>query len=98
MSLVPYKVNIDYGMWSYRKSREEYPSGSISRLQYFANMELSFFLSFSSQVDVMRSILPEELHGEIPVGFNTAGHVGMYAHEQIVTAKASSYTRILSHQ
>jgi tRNA (guanine37-N1)-methyltransferase len=24
----------------------------------------------------MRSILPEELHGEIPVGFNTAGHVG----------------------
>lgn len=27
-------------------------------------------------VDVMRSILPENLHGEIPVGFNTAGHVG----------------------
>ncbi|KAL7799116.1 Met-10+ like domain-containing protein [Trichoderma ceciliae] len=26
-------------------------------------------------VDVMRSILPEDLHGEIPVGFNTAGHV-----------------------
>jgi tRNA (guanine37-N1)-methyltransferase len=24
----------------------------------------------------MRSILPEELHDEIPVGFNTAGHVG----------------------
>ncbi|QUC18235.1 uncharacterized protein UV8b_02476 [Ustilaginoidea virens] len=43
LSLVPYKVNIDYGMWSY--------------------------------LDVMRSILPEELHGEIPVGFNTAGHV-----------------------
>ncbi|OAQ91617.1 Met-10 [Purpureocillium lilacinum] len=28
-----------------------------------------------SYLDVMRSILPEELHGEIPVGFNTAGHV-----------------------
>lgn len=28
--------------------------------------------------DVMRSILPEDLHGEIPVGFNTAGHVGSY--------------------
>lgn len=28
-------------------------------------------------VDVMRSILPEELQGEIPSGFNTAGHVGM---------------------
>ncbi|KAK5987583.1 tRNA (guanine(37)-N1)-methyltransferase [Cladobotryum mycophilum] len=26
-------------------------------------------------LDVMRSILPEDLHGEIPVGFNTAGHV-----------------------
>ncbi|RFU78787.1 trna guanine37-n1-methyltransferase [Trichoderma arundinaceum] len=26
-------------------------------------------------VDIMRSILPEDLHGEIPVGFNTAGHV-----------------------
>ena len=24
----------------------------------------------------MKSILPEDLHGEIPVGFNTAGHVG----------------------
>ncbi|EHK45210.1 hypothetical protein TRIATDRAFT_318735 [Trichoderma atroviride IMI 206040] len=28
-----------------------------------------------SYLDVMRSILPEDLHGEIPVGFNTAGHV-----------------------
>ncbi|KOS22515.1 tRNA (guanine(37)-N1)-methyltransferase [Escovopsis weberi] len=26
-------------------------------------------------LDVMKSILPEDLHGEIPVGFNTAGHV-----------------------
>ncbi|KND90293.1 tRNA (guanine(37)-N1)-methyltransferase [Tolypocladium ophioglossoides CBS 100239] len=28
-----------------------------------------------SYLDVMRSVLPEDLHGEIPVGFNTAGHV-----------------------
>ncbi|KAK2592320.1 tRNA(m(1)G37)methyltransferase [Conoideocrella luteorostrata] len=28
-----------------------------------------------SYLDVMRSILPEDLLGEIPVGFNTAGHV-----------------------
>ncbi|KYK56031.1 tRNA methyltransferase Trm5 [Drechmeria coniospora] len=28
-----------------------------------------------SYLDVMRSLLPEHLHGEIPVGFNTAGHV-----------------------
>ncbi|PHH65479.1 hypothetical protein CDD81_2259 [Ophiocordyceps australis] len=28
-----------------------------------------------SYIDVARSILPEDLHGEIPVGFNTAGHV-----------------------
>ena len=27
-------------------------------------------------VDVIKSILPEDLHGEIPVGFNTAGHIG----------------------
>jgi hypothetical protein len=26
--------------------------------------------------DVMNSVLPEELHDEIPTGFNTAGHVG----------------------
>lgn len=27
-------------------------------------------------MDVMKSILPPELHVEIPSGFNTAGHVG----------------------
>jgi tRNA (guanine37-N1)-methyltransferase len=27
--------------------------------------------------DVMASILPEDLHGDIPAGFNIAGHVGM---------------------
>jgi hypothetical protein len=26
--------------------------------------------------DIMSSILPEELHGDIPSGFNQAGHVG----------------------
>jgi hypothetical protein len=25
----------------------------------------------------MASILPEDLHGDIPAGFNIAGHVGM---------------------
>jgi hypothetical protein len=29
-------------------------------------------------VDVMKSVLPEELHDEVPVGFNTVGHVGEY--------------------
>jgi hypothetical protein len=27
--------------------------------------------------EVMTSILPEELHDEVPSGFNIAGHVGM---------------------
>jgi tRNA (guanine37-N1)-methyltransferase len=33
---------------------------------------------FWSYFDVMKSILPEELHEEIPSGFNTVGHVGMF--------------------
>lgn len=34
-------------------------------------------LTFAT-VDVMKSILPEELQNEVPSGFNTAGHVGMW--------------------
>lgn len=30
----------------------------------------------TAKVDVIKSILPEELHDEIPSGFNTVGHVG----------------------
>ncbi|KAG5922246.1 tRNA(m(1)G37)methyltransferase [Claviceps africana] len=37
--------------------------------------ELTVGYDMWSYLDVMRSILPEDLHGEIPVGFNTAGHV-----------------------
>ncbi|KAG5976026.1 tRNA(m(1)G37)methyltransferase [Claviceps digitariae] len=37
--------------------------------------ELTIGYDMWSYLDVMRSILPEDLHGEIPVGFNTAGHV-----------------------
>ena len=28
--------------------------------------------------EIMRSILPEEFHDDIPAGFNVAGHVGRY--------------------
>ena len=31
-----------------------------------------------SLVDVMKSVLPVELQDEVPVGFNTAGHVGEF--------------------
>ncbi|WYZ34547.1 hypothetical protein EsH8_I_000823 [Colletotrichum jinshuiense] len=37
--------------------------------------ELQLDYDYWSYLDVMTSILPEELHVEIPVGFNTAGHV-----------------------
>ncbi|PHH78775.1 hypothetical protein CDD82_2870 [Ophiocordyceps australis] len=37
--------------------------------------ELTIGYELWSYIDVARSVLPEELHGEIPVGFNTAGHV-----------------------
>ncbi|PHH93152.1 hypothetical protein CDD83_7 [Cordyceps sp. RAO-2017] len=38
-------------------------------------LDVSIDYDLWSYLDVVRSILPEELHGEIPVGFNTAGHV-----------------------
>ncbi|KAF9879120.1 Met-10+ like-protein [Colletotrichum karsti] len=37
--------------------------------------ELQLDYDYWSYLDVMSSILPEELHVEIPTGFNTAGHV-----------------------
>ncbi|CRK25044.1 hypothetical protein BN1708_014117 [Verticillium longisporum] len=37
--------------------------------------ELQLDYDYWSYLDVISSILPEDLHGEIPVGFNTAGHI-----------------------
>ncbi|KAK0618568.1 Met-10+ like-protein-domain-containing protein [Bombardia bombarda] len=37
--------------------------------------ELRLEYDYWSYHDVMSSILPDELHGDIPAGFNTAGHV-----------------------
>ncbi|OAA79600.1 tRNA transferase Trm5/Tyw2 [Akanthomyces lecanii RCEF 1005] len=45
--------------------------GDLKVVPYDINIDYSLW----SYVDVMRSILPEELQGEIPSGFNTAGHV-----------------------
>ncbi|KAM4059450.1 met-10+ like-protein [Hirsutella rhossiliensis] len=39
------------------------------------SLELPIGYELWSYLDVVKSVLPEELHGEIPVGFNTAGHV-----------------------
>ncbi|KAL9476705.1 hypothetical protein ACSS6W_006546 [Trichoderma asperelloides] len=47
-----------------------------------------------SYLDVMRSILPEDLHGEIPVGFNTAGHVGETNFVLLVAAFISTHLNI----
>lgn len=44
VSLIPFKVNLDYNFWS---------AGEI-----------------------LRSVLPEDLHDEIPTSFNQAGHIG----------------------
>ncbi|KAM6538821.1 TRNA (guanine(37)-N1)-methyltransferase [Fusarium falciforme] len=37
--------------------------------------DLEITYDFWNYFDVIKSILPEELHGEIPSGFNTVGHV-----------------------
>ncbi|TDZ74450.1 tRNA (guanine(37)-N1)-methyltransferase [Colletotrichum trifolii] len=51
--------------------QEVIKSGELDVVPY----ELQLDYDYWSYLDVMASILPEELHVEIPVGFNTAGHV-----------------------
>nr|XP_036585220.1 tRNA methyltransferase trm5 [Colletotrichum truncatum]KAF6795117.1 tRNA methyltransferase trm5 [Colletotrichum truncatum] len=51
--------------------QEGVKSGELEVIPY----ELQLDYDYWSYLDVMTSILPEELHVEIPVGFNTAGHV-----------------------
>ncbi|KAF0332686.1 met-10+ like-protein [Colletotrichum asianum] len=51
--------------------QEGIKSGELDVVPY----ELQLDYDYWSYLDVMTSILPEELHVEIPVGFNTAGHV-----------------------
>ncbi|KAI8308768.1 tRNA (guanine(37)-N1)-methyltransferase [Colletotrichum sp. SAR11_59] len=51
--------------------QEGVKSGELDVVPY----ELQLDYDYWSYLDVMTSILPEELHVEIPVGFNTAGHV-----------------------
>ncbi|KAF6836818.1 tRNA methyltransferase trm5 [Colletotrichum plurivorum] len=51
--------------------QEGVKSGELEVVPY----ELQLDYDYWSYLDVMTSILPEELHVEIPVGFNTAGHV-----------------------
>lgn len=45
----------------------------------------------------MRGILPEELHGEIPVGFNTAGHVGKSSVKFLAVKEKSLNTSCTAH-
>ncbi|KAI9172020.1 tRNA (guanine(37)-N1)-methyltransferase [Paramyrothecium foliicola] len=51
--------------------RQAADTGDVKVIPY--NVQIGYNLW--SYLDVIRSILPEDLHGEIPVGFNTAGHV-----------------------
>ncbi|KAM0279309.1 hypothetical protein ACHAQH_004656 [Verticillium albo-atrum] len=43
----------------------------VSVIPYDLHLDYDYW----SYLDVISSILPEDLHGEIPVGFNTAGHI-----------------------
>ncbi|KAH7326511.1 Met-10+ like-protein-domain-containing protein [Stachybotrys elegans] len=51
--------------------RQAAESGDVKLIPYDVNITYDLW----SYLDVMKAILPEDLHGEIPVGFNTAGHV-----------------------
>ncbi|TQV95875.1 tRNA (guanine-N(1)-)-methyltransferase [Cordyceps javanica] len=56
--------------WS-QELQEASRIGDLKVVPYNINIDYNLW----SYVDVMRSILPEELQNEIPTGFNTAGHV-----------------------
>ncbi|KAM3444548.1 hypothetical protein NHJ13734_001362 [Beauveria thailandica] len=56
--------------WS-RELQEASRIGHLKVIPYDIDINYNLW----SYVDVMRSILPEELQNEIPSGFNTAGHV-----------------------
>ncbi|KAF4975308.1 hypothetical protein FZEAL_7873 [Fusarium zealandicum] len=51
--------------------KEASETGDLKVVPY--DVEISY--DFWSYMDVMKSILPEDLHEEIPSGFNTVGHV-----------------------
>ncbi|CAG9939262.1 unnamed protein product [Clonostachys rosea f. rosea IK726] len=51
-----------------RKGSED---GELEIIPYKADFDYTYW----RYLDIMKSILPEELHDEIPSGFNTAGHV-----------------------
>jgi hypothetical protein len=44
----------------------------------------------------MKSILPDELHEEIPSGFNTVGHVGMLLTHQTTSVLVNIYAQPIS--
>lgn len=64
LDVIPYELKLDYDYWSYRMKPEFNP-------QLIPVTLLTFTID-----DIITSILPEELHDDIPSGFNTAGHVG----------------------
>ncbi|VUC27815.1 unnamed protein product [Clonostachys rosea] len=51
-----------------RKGSED---GEVEIIPFQADFDYTYW----RYLDIMKSILPEELHDEIPSGFNTAGHV-----------------------
>lgn len=70
LAVVPYDVQLDYEYWSYCET-----------LLYPVSQTMSHVMQslIRVSVDIMSSIIPEDMHDEIPVGFNTAGHVGEFS-------------------
>lgn len=64
LRVVPFELTLDYEYWSF------------GELQ--ANTALTWYWKLTLDVldDVMKSILPEELHEGLPSGWNTCGHIG----------------------
>jgi tRNA (guanine37-N1)-methyltransferase len=65
LTVIPYELLLDYDYWNYRTDG---PYSSHDPV----HLSLTPYIG-----DVMFSILPEELHDDVPAGFNVAGHVGM---------------------
>lgn len=70
LGVIPFDLTLKYDHWNY----------SMSSFHPFAHCK-----KLISTVDVMKSILPEDAQGEIPVGFAIVGHVGNTLHLPVIS-------------
>lgn len=64
VDVIPYELELGYDHWSHSKT--------------LSSQTLIILLRSNTELigDILTSILPDELHDDIPTGFNVAGHVG----------------------